>query len=283
MAHISGSVGSYESGAKNLSADVRTVQTLLTNAAKRLNTPTFDPLGIDGEIGRPGSRSNTVNAIINFQRQQVGMTAPDQRVDVNGTTWKKLVLAAGTGVGVSTTVLAAITLTVKHGGQIPMHTKFKETTPATVQSGYESTFTLSGGVNGTFCGSIFPNDMTKYGRLLDKEYPLHIGFHKGGGAAKCTANDLVVRTEGVRAGLLVNARSSVNVQSDDIYKTTSVGINVHNGYSTTNRGSEGCLTLQPSDWPAFIQLFLDGFPNIDDWHAMNTNTGKKIGTLVIKA
>ena len=48
------------------------------------------------------------------------------------------------------------------------------------------------------------------------------------------------------------------------------------------RGSDGCLTLKPSDWSSFIQLFLNAFPNIDDWHTLGNNTGKKIGSLVIK-
>jgi hypothetical protein len=116
----------------------------------------------------------------------------------------------------------------------------------------------------------------------DRPYPLHIGFHKGGKAARQSAADLVVRTEGIRAGLLVNARNSVPVKSNDPGKTTSVGINVHNGYSNSDRGSDGCLTLQPSEWSRFIQLFLDAFPEIGDWHTVGDNTGKKIGTLIIK-
>jgi hypothetical protein len=170
---------------------------------------------------------------------------------------------------------------VTHGGKIPTATKFKNPTTPTAGGLYESTFTLSGGLTGTFKGSIYPDDMTVKGRVLDGTYPLHIGFHKGGGKPKQTAADLVVRTEGIRAGLLVNARNSVPVQSDNASKTTSVGINVHNGFNNS-RGSDGCLTLQPSDWSRFIQLFLDGFSNINDWHTVGANTGKKIGSLVIK-
>src|SRR5215207_1906076 len=89
-ASIGASVGSYQSGARNLTADVRTVQELLTKAAKNLNSPAFDPKGIDGQIARVGSQSDTVKAITNFQKQQVGMAAPDQRIDVNGNTFKEL-------------------------------------------------------------------------------------------------------------------------------------------------------------------------------------------------
>ncbi len=281
-ASISGSVGSYESGARNVPADVRTVQELLTQVAKKLHNTTFDPQGIDGKIARPGSRSGTVAAITNFQRQMVGMARPDQRIDVNGQTWQKLVSSAGPVVRKPTIVAGAIQLTAAHGGKIPTKTKFKSSTTATAGGMYESTFTLSGGLNGSFRGSIYPDDMTVKGRVVDGSYPLHIGFHKGGGAAKQKASDLVVKTEGIRAGLLVNARNGVPVQSDDPQKTTSHGINVHNGFNSS-RGSDGCLTLQPSDWARFIQLFLDAFPNIEDWHTLGANTGLKIGTLVIKA
>ncbi len=282
-ASISASVGSYESGAKNLTADVRTVQELLTQAAKTLHSPAFDPKGVDGQIARIGSRSDTVKAIANFQKQHVGMSMPDQRIDVNGNTWKKLVSVAGpVAPKPPAKTIGLITLTVTHGGKVPTGTKFKVATPATAGGLYESTFTLTGGLSGTFKGSIYPDDMTVKGRVIDGTYPLHIGFHKGGGQAKQTAANLVVKTGGIRAGLLVNARSSVPVNSDDPGKTTSVGINVHNGYSNSDRESDGCLTLPPSEWPRFIQLFLDAFPDIEDWHTIGTNTGKQIGNLVIK-
>ena len=51
-AAISGSVGRWEKGAGNLSADVETVQRLLQTAAQKLQAPELDPKGIDGQIGR---------------------------------------------------------------------------------------------------------------------------------------------------------------------------------------------------------------------------------------
>lgn len=281
---ITAAVGSYESGAVNRPADVRTVQELLTRAAKKLNNPAFDPKGVDGKIGRPGANSNTVKAITAFQKQQAGMANPDARIDVNGNTWKKLVAAAGPSAPKPPTVpvVGQITLTVTHGGLIPTGTVLKAPTKATFTGLYESTFTLSGGLNGTFRGSIYPDNMTEKGRVVDGTYPLHIGFHKGGGAAKQPASELTVQTQGIRPGLLVNARNSVPVYSHATGKKTSVGVNVHNGFSSS-RGSEGCLTLHPDDWAGFIKLFLDGFKDIDDWHTVSTNTGKQVGSLVIKA
>jgi hypothetical protein len=281
-ASISASVGSYESGARNLAADVRTVQELLTQAARTLHSPAFDPGGIDGQIARVGSQSGTVKAIANFQKQQVGMAAPDRRIDVNGKTWQKLIAAAGPiAPKKPAKTIGLITLTVTHGGKIPTKTKFKVPTPATAGGLYESTFTLTGGLSGTFKGSIYPDDMTVKGRVIDGTYPLHIGFHKGGNKPKEPASSLVVKTEGIRAGLLVNARNSVPIQSDDPGNPTSEGINVHNGFNSS-RFSDGCLTLHPSDWARFIQLFLDAFPDIEDWHTIGNNTGKQVGSLIIK-
>ncbi len=282
-ARISGSVGSYESGAKNSTLDIRTVQNLLTEAARKLRDPAVDPNGIDGKISRTASRSGTVKAINYFQVKQVRMSSADGRIDVNGGTWKKLVQVAGSAATQpSPPVAGLVTLTVKHGGKIPTKTKFAADTPATVDSMYESTFSLSGALTGTFRGSIYPDDMTVKGRVIDGRYPLHIGFHKGGNKTRQQAKDLIVKTKDIRAGLLVNARNSVPVQSDHSSKTSSQGINVHNGGNSA-RYSDGCLTIRPSDWPRFIQLFLDGYPNITDWHTVGNNTGKKIGTLVIEA
>ena len=279
---ITGSVGSYESGARNLPADIRTVQDLLTQAAKTLKSPAYDPNGVDGQIARPGSRSGTVKAIVNFQRTYVGMTNPDQRIDVNGTTWKRLVAVGESGPPKPPAPVAGlITLTATHGNKIPSNTKFKKTPAATVGL-YESTFTLSGGLSGTFRGSIYPDDMTVKGRVVDGTYPLHIGFHQGGGLPAEPASALVVKTQKIRAGLLVNARNPVPILTDHPNNPTSVGINVHNGFNSA-RFSEGCLTLHPDDWARFMQSFLDAFPDINDWHAVAPNTGKKIGSLVIKA
>ena len=122
-----------------------------------------------------------------------------------------------------------ITLTATHGGKIPSNTKFKKTPAATVGL-YESTFTLSGGLSGTFRGSIYPDDMTVKGRVEDGTYPLHIGFHKGGKKPPEPASALVVKTQDIRAGLLVNCRNPVRIITDHPNNPTSEGINVHNGF-----------------------------------------------------
>src|SRR5882724_9492324 len=65
---ITGSVGRWEKGARNLPADVETVQRLLQAAAERLQAPELDPKGVDGKIARQSAKSNTVAAIEAFQR-----------------------------------------------------------------------------------------------------------------------------------------------------------------------------------------------------------------------
>ena len=285
MARIYGSVGSYQSGAKNSKADITTVQELLTAAAVKLKKSVFDPGGIDGLISRSAERSGTVKAITQFQRLQVGMTRPDQRIDVDGKTWKKLVQVVGTlPPKKAPKTVGLVTLTVSHGGLVPTGTtRAKGESVGTHDGAYESSFVLSGGLTGTFRGSIWPNDMTKKGHLVDGEYPIHIGFHKGGGKAKQGADNLVHKTKGIRAALLVNARNGVSVHSDLSSKTTSYGVNIHNGLSAAKRSSDGCPNLPPDDWKRFIQLFLDAYPNIKDWHTVGTNTGKKVGTLIVKS
>jgi hypothetical protein len=53
-------------GARNLEADVETVQRLLQAAAQRPSSQ-IDPKGVDGKIARPPATSNTVAAIEAFQ------------------------------------------------------------------------------------------------------------------------------------------------------------------------------------------------------------------------
>jgi hypothetical protein len=65
-------------------------------------------------------------------------------------------------------------------------------------------------------------------------------------------------------------------------KNTSTAIHVHNGWSPASRGSDGCLTIHPSDWARFIQIFLDLYPDLSDWYAGNGSwRGRNIGTLIV--
>ncbi|GAA4427455.1 hypothetical protein [Bremerella cremea] len=282
MWQIAASVGSYESGAVNHATDVKTVQRMLTDIARKLNVPAFSPGGVDGVIARIASQSSTVKAITQFQVRRVGMAQADQRIDVGGKTWKAMIAVVGAAAPPPPRAIAgAITLTVQHDNKFPQKTKRQGGFAPTYGGTYESSFVLSGGVTGTFRGSIWPDDMTIKGHVIDGTYPLHIGFHQGGNKAKQTAADLVVKEQGVRPGLLVNARSSVTVKSDNPGKTISSGINVHNGFYSA-RFSDGCLTLHPNDWQRFMQIFIDGFPDINDWHTLGNNTGKRIGQLIVK-
>lgn len=80
---ITGSVGRWEKGARNLQVDVETVQRLLETVAQKLQAPELDPKGVDGKIGRQSAKSNTVAAIEAFQNRSnisiTGLIEPDSQ------------------------------------------------------------------------------------------------------------------------------------------------------------------------------------------------------------
>jgi L,D-transpeptidase-like protein len=90
---ISGSVGRWEKGARNLQADVETVQRLLEMAAQKLQAPDLDPKGVDGKIARQSAKSNTVAAIEAFQKRS--NISIDGLIEPGGQTWQALLQAAG--------------------------------------------------------------------------------------------------------------------------------------------------------------------------------------------
>jgi L,D-transpeptidase catalytic domain len=90
---ITGSVGRWEKGARNLQTEVETVQRLLETAAQKLQAPDLDPKGIDGKIARQSAKSNTVAAIEAFQRRS--NISIDGLIEPGGPTWQALVQAAG--------------------------------------------------------------------------------------------------------------------------------------------------------------------------------------------
>ena len=107
---LTGSVGRWEKGARNLQADVETVQRLLEAAAQRLQAPELDPKGVDGKIARQSAKSNTVVAIEAFQSRSnisiTGLIEPDSQ------TWQALLQGAGStepDAGSTTTPQVVIT------------------------------------------------------------------------------------------------------------------------------------------------------------------------------
>src|SRR6266436_1650879 len=92
---ITDSVGRWEKNARNLPADVETVQRLLETAAQKLQASQLDPAGIDGKIAQPPRKSNTVAAIEAFQsRFNISV---DGLIEPEGQTWQAL-LPAGSPV-----------------------------------------------------------------------------------------------------------------------------------------------------------------------------------------
>ena len=88
---ISDSVGDWEKNARNLPADVETVQRLLEMAAQKLQAPELDPKGVDGKIAQPPRHSNTVAAIEAFQSRF--NLSVDGLIEPGGQTWQALVQA----------------------------------------------------------------------------------------------------------------------------------------------------------------------------------------------
>ncbi len=164
------------------------------------------------------------------------------------------------------------TLTFQHGGVVP---------PSSGPGMYESTVSLVGPQQGIFRGSIYPDDMNVKGRIKDGTYDLSLTLHHKNGTP--TAADLQVKTSGDRRpALTVNNDGTVPVISNSPAKTTSSCIHVHNGFNS-ERGSEGCLTLQPSDWARFITNFLELYPDLSDWYAGNGSwRGRRIGSLIVR-
>ena len=93
LAVITSSVGRWEIGAKNLPADVMTVQRLLKAVADKLLSSQLDPKGIDGKIAHPPAASNTVRAIEAFQSSS--SSPVDGLIEPGGQTWNALLEAAG--------------------------------------------------------------------------------------------------------------------------------------------------------------------------------------------
>ena len=90
---ISGPVGPWEDKVivekkGNQQKDVKAVQTLLIAASDKLGKAEYNPGTPDGKIAKAPKQSATLDAIAAFQRRFLG--TPDRRVDVGGTTWRKL-------------------------------------------------------------------------------------------------------------------------------------------------------------------------------------------------
>jgi hypothetical protein len=260
---------------RNLPPDVKTVQSLLNR-----NRPApLRPIAEDGRIG-----SETIGAIEEFQRRVVKFPNPDGRVDPGGRTWQALTSGAPTPVPGPVLPKLPVTVTFRHGNKQPTGvTGLPGANDKTTATRYESAVLVAGGVTGSFRGSIYPDNLNVKGRLKDGEYDIYLGFHKPGVPK---AEDLAARTNGMRAALIVNANGPVPVVSNAATKVTSEAIHIHNGYNTWKAEqpmSEGCLILAPGDWPKFIKLFLDAYPDLADWTAGGGRLGKKIGKVIVQA
>lgn len=72
----------------NTKDDVIFIQTALNKYAKKHANNTF-PLKVDGICG-----NKTIQAIFNFQKNHVGISVPDARIDPNGRSFQQLISIA---------------------------------------------------------------------------------------------------------------------------------------------------------------------------------------------
>lgn len=152
---------------------------------------------------------------------------------------------------------------------------------------YEADVQVSGGVSGRFKGSIYPDNMTTSGRLQNGTYDIYLGFHdRDGGGTKL----LEVRTNYLRAALIIGADRPLPVVSHDPKKLTAAPLHIHNGYNTwwiagkdgkIHHMSDGCLTIAPWDWPRFIKSFFQVYPDPKEWTCAGGFVGRKIGTVTV--
>ena len=264
-----------KAGSRN-EADIKVVQRLL-NANLSKITP-LSSLVVDGKIGE-----KTINSILEFQKRVVGMSEPDGRVDPSGRTIAALrnVSHAAPSAKPPSQSLSKptdVSIVFRHYNRIPKSTKGMT---SNFDSIYESDVSISGGLSGSFKGSVWPDDMVSHKRIADGVYPVHIGFHQGAGITPTLAHLVVETRKKPRAALLLTCRNPINATNSKKEKLTAAGVNIHNGWNT-ERGSEACLTIPPGEWSAFISLFLNAYPNLSDWTKVGDRTGIKIGTVEIK-
>ena len=262
---------------RNQPTDVQTVQQLLNQ--QKNPAYTFGAVTVDGKSG-----PQTIAAIKSFQRQVVKLSSPDGRVDPGGKTITALEQASGIPGGAP---LSDSNPMPRPAASSVWFIKFIHDDVRPTSTGhtmYESDIVVTGpDVIESFHGSIYPNNMAVKGRIKDGLYELHIGFHKRGVVP--TIDDLVMKNSdaGNRPAIIVSRDGSVPVLSDNPNKITSSAIHIHNGFNSA-RGSDGCLTVKPADWPRFISLFLDRYRNLEDWYPGGDTPylGLKIGTLQVR-
>lgn len=260
----------------NRNDDTRYVQQLLNRQPN--GRYSFGKISVDGLVG-----PQTIGAITNFQRNVVGMSYPDGRVDPGYQTIKYLEKEAGSPVGLpkagsqeqaqgESEPLPVLRVDYRHG-------------PRPDKGQYESEASFWGPNSSLLVdGSIYPDDMNTYGRIQDGYYPLWLGFHGRSGGTPDPKRDFKYKPQGgvPTPVLVVNRNQRVPIISDTPGINTSGNIHIHRGWNG-NRGSAGCLTIQPPNWERVQTMLMDMYPNFSDWSGEGGDAflGRQIGTLSV--
>lgn len=268
----------YSVGANGVNKydDTRYVQQLLNRQSN--GKYNYGEIAVDGVVG-----PQTIGAITNFQANVVGMSYPDGRVDPGYQTIACLEQGAKstTGlprpgdmpqVGNQSTPLPYLRVNYRHG-------------PRPSAGNYESEASFFGPNSSLIVdGSIYPDDMTNYGRIQDGHYQLWLGFHGRRGGNPIEQRDFKYKPSGgvPTPVLVVNRNQRVPIISDTPSISTSGNIHIHRGWSG-NRGSEGCLTIQPPNWERVQKMLMEMYPNFSDWTGEGGDLflGRQIGMLSV--
>ncbi len=270
---INASVGA--NGA-NRSDDTRYIQQLLNRQPP--GRYSYGKIAVDGLVG-----PQTIGAITNFQKNVVGMSFPDGRVDPGYQTIACLELGAANPsclpkvgdkaqVGSQSDPLPVLRVDFRHG-------------PRPGAGKYESEASFRGPNSSLLVdGSIYPDDMNTYGRIQDGYYSLWLGFHGRSGGNPDEQRDFRYKPQGgvPTPVLVVNRNNRVPIISDSAGIKTSGNIHIHRGWAGY-RGSAGCLTIQPPNWEKVQKMLMEMYPNFSDWSGEGGDLflGRQIGTLSV--
>lgn len=260
----------------NRSDDTRYIQQLLNRQPP--GQYSFGQIAVDGLVG-----PQTIGAITNFQKNVVGMSYPDGRVDPGYQTIACLEKGAGGGSGLPKPGNQA--QTGNQSGSLPVLRVDFRHGPRPSAGQYESEASFRGPNSSLLVdASIYPDDMDTYGRIQDGYYPLWLGFHGRSNGNPNEERDFKYKPQGgvPTPVLVVNRNQRVPIISDTPGIKTSGNIHIHRGWGGI-RGSAGCLTIKPPNWEKVQAMLMDIYPNFSDWSGEDGDLflGRQIGTLSV--
>jgi len=136
---------------------------------------------------------------------------------------------------------------------------------------------VDGNIVGPYSGSSYPNSKSNTDNSTEWN-TVNEGKHKYNNKTGHTPRSTGVTEKGLNIVNDKGEKKAPGTKPDGTPKEGDMtGVNVHTGKSDNgnynSRGSQGCITINPSDWNNFTQNF--------DWSGSKGVTGKSSGTIVI--